>query len=319
MKLSVTFSETSPATHDTLIVEGKVAEGKNTVYQVFSPLHKANYALKVFEKTPANSIQYQKEQLISTLSHPNVIQHIPIQDEFSDVYAHLTEFAKYGDFFSLISRGILTKNEVLARTFFHQLIEGLEYIHSQGVSHLDLKLENLVLSSEFTLKIIDFDQSQLITDAIMTSGGTPVYRAPEVSYGTCQDLRAADIYSVGVILYILKTGEFPFIETFDERRRIRRACSHFMINNNEFWKNKAKSLGNERTFNEEFIELVNGMLECDVKKRFKINDIKSSKWFNGQVLDKKSLKIRMKASFANTKIKNCFNKSSYTQVDKKRD
>jgi len=319
MNISITFSDDLSFTEDTLLVKEKLSEGKTTVYQIYSPLNKANYALKVFAKTTANKILFQKEQLITTLSHPNIIKYIPIQHEFSDAYAHLTEFAKYGDFFSLVSRSILNRNEVLVRTFFHHLIEGLEYIHSQGISHLDLKLENLVLGADYMLKIIDFDQAQPIIDEIMTSGGTPNYRAPEVLSGTCQDLSAVDVYSAGIILYILKSGEFPFIETYDNTGRVKRCCSDFLKNNSEFWKNKAQLLGNEKIFNEDFIELVNGMLEYDPTKRLTIQDIKRSKWYKGQVLDNKSLRIRMKASWVNTKIKECYNKASYTQVDKTRD
>jgi len=71
----------------------------------------------------------------------------------------------------------------LCRTFFHQLIDGIEYLHSQNLAHMDLKLENLVLGDDFKLKIIDFDLAISLTDEKNDQyggAGTKNYRAPEV-------------------------------------------------------------------------------------------------------------------------------------------
>ena len=144
--------------------------------------------------------QYQNEKVLANFNHPNVIQYVPLKCNSPKFHGVATEVAKYGDFFDFVTKGCLN-TETLVRTYFHQLIAGIEHIHSQGFAHLDLKLENLMLGSQFTLKIIDFDQTQCLSEKEIKSAGTEGYRAPEVISGRCQNFKAADIYSAGVILY----------------------------------------------------------------------------------------------------------------------
>ena len=74
----------------------------------------------------------------------------------------------------------------LARTYFRQLIDGLEYLHSQGVRHLDLKLENLLIGDDYQLKIIDFDLSYMSGDTQILTRGSKFYRAPELRASQCR-------------------------------------------------------------------------------------------------------------------------------------
>jgi len=230
-------------------------------------------------------------------------------------FTTLTEFAKYGDFFDLVTKGFL-ESEILIRTYFHQLIEGLEYIHSQGVAHLDLKLENLMLGTDFQLKIIDFDQSQMITDKTLTSGGTIAYRAPEIINGNSTNFTAADIFSAGIILYAFKAREFPFVEKIvDNEYKDSRSYLTFAKNNRNFWRMKGYAKKDKFFYSEEFISLVNGMLHENPQKRFTIKNIKESKWYQGPVLDKLGLVFEMKLKCeATTKKRPIFKK---LQIDTK--
>ncbi len=300
-EITVTFSE-EPNTKHTLIVNKKLAEGKFKVYQVQTRSDRSKYALKMFPRNLNGSTQYKKEKIITKLKHRNVIQYVRMKCHDKEYYGLVTEYAKYGDFFEVVTKGLLN-NELLVRTYFHHLIEGVEYLHSQGVAHLDLKLENLMLGPGFILKIIDFDQAQPLSDQKITSSGTPSYRAPEVVKETCTNLAAADIYSAGIILYAMKAREFPFLEAEDPENRDPRCYWTFAKNNKAFWELK---LGMRRTkdfFSPNFIELVNGMVHPDPELRFKIKDIKASKWYKGRTIDPKSLKIIMKHQWKNV-IKN---------------
>lgn len=101
----------------------------------------------------------------------------------------------------------------MPRTLFRQLIEGMDYLHSNGISHLDIKLDNLVLSDDGLLKIIDFDAShQKDSGKKIISRGTKVYRAPEIRSSECENGFAADIYSCGILLFCFVMGRYPYLE-----------------------------------------------------------------------------------------------------------
>jgi serine/threonine protein kinase len=296
MEISVTFSN-QPDTKESLQVLKKVGEGKFAVFHAYCPSQKANYALKIFPKDAFGAAQYKKETSFAHLSHSNIIKQFPAtiagSEEDGSYYTVLTEFAKNGDFFDFIIYGG-SLLEILIRTYFHQLIAGLEYMHSQGACHLDLKLENLMLSSDFDLKIIDFDQAQPLTDKKLSSAGTEGFRAPEVLDESCENFCAADVYSAGVILYAFRTQEYPFAEVNNGRQTTLKQYPVFLKNNKSFWELRASQKGDETFFSESFKELINGMLQADVAKRFTIQDIKKSEWYNGPVLDAKSLKTEAK-------------------------
>jgi len=301
MEISVTFPN-RPTAKEALTYIKTLSQGKLEVYQVFSFCRQKHFALKAFPKSSFGTSQYQKEKLMFKLKHPNIIQRFPMTWQNDKFHAILTEFAKYGDFFSLVTKNILNK-EIYARTYFHQLIDGLEYIHSQGVAHLDLKLENIMLGSDFRLKIIDFDQAQLLTEKSISSGGTVSYRAPEVQDGTCCNLTAADIFSAGIILYALKAKEFPFTEKIESKCKDMNSYGAYIKNPAEFWKSKVELKGNEDLLSRDFIELIDGMLHPNPEKRFTIKEIKGSKWYKGTVLEYEKLKADMKIKLENVKEK----------------
>jgi len=304
MEISVSY-ENYPDSQDTLIIKKKLAEGKFVIYHAVSASKKTNFALKVFPKNSTGTAHYIREKAVCKLAHPNVIRYIPITTYQSKFHALISELAPNGDFFELVTNNFLD-TEFLMRTYFHQLVEGLEYIHSQGIAHLDLKLENLMLGSDYNLKIIDFDQAQAIKDERIKSAGTVGYRAPEVINRTCQDLQAADIYSLGVILYAFKAQEFPFVEVKrgGEEERVTLNNASFIEDNKGFWENRSEKKGERHFFSQELVYLLNGMMEMNPEKRFKLKDIKKSEWYQGPVLKGRSLLCEMRSKMQNFAEKN---------------
>ena len=116
------------------------------------------------------------------------------------------DFAPYGDFFDMVMTQQIPFTDKIARTYFHQLIDGLEYLHSQGVAHADVKLENLLVGEGFQLKIADFDNACINGQSYTTARGTAFYRAPELITNTCTNFYAADIYSAAIVLFLFKSG-----------------------------------------------------------------------------------------------------------------
>ena len=131
------------------------------------------------------------------------------------------ELVTGGELFDkIVSAGRLDEDK--ARFYFRQLVDGVEYCHKKGVCHRDLKPENLLLDENGMLKISDFGLSALYdgdadgnnsrSQLLHTTCGTPNYVAPEVLADKGYDGRTADVWSCGVILYVLLAGFLPFDE-----------------------------------------------------------------------------------------------------------
>lgn len=98
----------------------------------------------------------------------------------------------------------------------------MTHLHHYGVAHCDLKLENLVLDSSYLLKIIDFDTAKAKTDTLFKPKGTPCYRAPElVGIEEVFDYRKCDIYSAGIILFIMVCKSLPWKENDPQGEKLR--------------------------------------------------------------------------------------------------
>ena len=103
-----------------------------------------------------------------------------------------------------------------ARRFFQQIICAVEYCHRHKIVHRDLKPENLLLDERLNVKIADFGLSNIMTDGnfLKTSCGSPNYAAPEVISGKLYAGPEVDVWSCGVILYVMLCGGLPFDDEY---------------------------------------------------------------------------------------------------------
>ncbi|KAL0359122.1 UNVERIFIED_CONTAM: CBL-interacting protein kinase [Sesamum angustifolium] len=174
-------------------------------------------AIKVIDKEKVLKVglinQTKREIAVMRLiKHQNVMQLHEVMATKTKIY-FVIEFAKGGELFNKVKKGKLKENT--ARKYFQQLISAVSFCHNRGVYHRDLKPENLLLDENGTLKVSDFGLSAL-TDSkrqdglLHTTCGTPAYVAPEVIGRKGYDGAKADIWSCGVILFVLLTGYLPF-------------------------------------------------------------------------------------------------------------
>ncbi|XP_031404112.1 CBL-interacting serine/threonine-protein kinase 23-like isoform X3 [Punica granatum] len=171
------------------------------------------------EKVLKHKMIDQIKREISTMKlvrHPNVIRMYEVMASKTKIYIVL-ELVTGGELFDKIaSKGRLKEDE--ARKYFQQLINAVDYCHSRGVFHRDLKPENLLLDANGFLKVSDFGLSalpqQVREDGLLhTTCGTPNYVAPEVINNKGYDGAKADLWSCGVILFVLMAGYLPFEES----------------------------------------------------------------------------------------------------------
>nr|XP_043609798.1 CBL-interacting protein kinase 18 [Erigeron canadensis] len=174
-------------------------------------------AIKVIDKEKVSRVglvdQIKREiSIMKLVRHPNILQLYEVMATKSKIYFAL-EYAKGGELFDKVANGKL--KEQTARKYFHQLINAVDFCHSRGVYHRDLKPENLLLDENENLKVSDFGLSALAEskrqDGLLhTTCGTPAYVAPEVITRKGYDGDKADVWSCGVILYVLLAGYLPF-------------------------------------------------------------------------------------------------------------
>ncbi|TKW36607.1 hypothetical protein SEVIR_2G451500v4 [Setaria viridis] len=147
------------------------------------------------------------------IQHPNVVRLYEVMGSRAKIYIVL-EFVMGGELHDIVATSGRLKEDEACR-YFQQLINAVDYCHSRGVYHRDLKLENLLLDIAGNLKISDFGLSA-ISDQVKNDGllhticGTPNYVAPEVIDDKGYDGALADLWSCGVILFVLLAGYLPF-------------------------------------------------------------------------------------------------------------
>lgn len=170
-------------------------------------------------------------------------------------------------------------SEDIARTYFAQLLNGIEHVHNNGFVHMNLTPENLVFSKDFSLKITNFSCAKTIHSQ-MPKDPKPLkstsFTAPELlSFKQASVNCSSDLFSCGVILFAMVAGYAPF----------NYASSSDLYYNlilkrqfSTFWKQHER---HGRTFSESFKELVNGLLACEMTERLTISEVKGHSWFLG--------------------------------------
>jgi len=180
---------------------------------IFKPTGE-EFAIKVLNKEKIRkkmkNLALRENEIITKLNHINIVLVYCIINTKED-YFIIMEYCKLGELFDYIVK-YKRLSEEEASNFFYQLINGVEYIHSQGIAHRDLKPENLLLTEDKVLKIIDFGLSHEFEEEefLKTKCGSPSYAAPEIISKPNYNGFKIDVWCCGIILYAMLCGYLPF-------------------------------------------------------------------------------------------------------------
>jgi len=277
----------------------QITQTKCLIYKIISSKTQRVYALKLFDADDDDLMaHYQAEIRFLGLSHPNIVKIIDSEDHWDiqeletemNMKPILMEYCPNGDFHTFL-RKIGKLPDSVVRTYFHQLLSAIEYLHAYKVAHMDIKLENILLDENYQAKLCDFDLSRLFEEDIDLKG-TPLFRAPEVKQEVCTNPAAADIYSLGIVLFLMKTGGVhPHVEedTLNDGANL----YNLLYNDqSKFWKKQSelnKVDDDPSFFSEDFKTLFISMTRADPQQRATIKDIKNSAWYNSEILTSSQL------------------------------
>ncbi|OAD02267.1 hypothetical protein MUCCIDRAFT_120216, partial [Mucor lusitanicus CBS 277.49] len=209
--------------------------------------------------------------ILKKLNHRNVIKLYEVLDDPNDNSLYMVlEMAHKGVIMQIdLHQAATPYTESASRYYFRQMILGIEYLHCNDIVHRDIKPDNLLLSNNNILKIVDFGVSEMFVkgdDALKSTAGSPAFMPPELctaDRGGPISGKAADIWSMGVTLYCLVHGRVPF--SSEDLLGL-----HEMILNDpvQYSKNLSKNL----------IDLLQKLLEKDPSKRILMQDIRKHAW-----------------------------------------
>uniref|UniRef100_A0A3B3YX35 non-specific serine/threonine protein kinase n=1 Tax=Poecilia mexicana TaxID=48701 RepID=A0A3B3YX35_9TELE len=228
---------------------------------------KTEVAIKIIDKTQLDAVNlekiYREVQIMKMLDHPHIIKLYQVMETKNMLYL-VTEYAKNGEIFDYLAKhGRLSELE--ARRKFWQILSAVEYCHNRNIVHRDLKAENLLLDGHMNIKIADFGFANFFQpgEPLATWCGSPPYAAPEVFEGQQYEGPQLDIWSMGVVLYVLVCGALPFDGPTLPVLRQRVLEGRFRI---------------PYFMTEDCEHLIRRMLVLDPSKRLSLAQIKEHKW-----------------------------------------
>ena len=237
------------------------------------------FALKVIKKHK-NKINLSELILCRKLKHKNLINtlcyYVDPNKQFDYMIMEIGN-SNLMDFARKILKRLTLSESFLCMVAF-QALQGLAYLHRLNIVHLDIKPQNLIINDFLDIKIIDYsvsiDYSKYTKDIKMPYVGTPYYMAPEIINSEKvkrNDMQKIDLFSLGVTLYVLAFGEYPFdMSSGDSNEEMYQKIK-------SGWKVEDKN--NE--FSVHFIKFLNKLLEGDINKRMTIDEALDSYFIRG--------------------------------------
>lgn len=280
-------------------IENTIGKGNFAVVKLARHrVTKSQVAIKIIDKTQLDETNlkkvYREIQIMKLLNHPHIVKLYQVMETTSMLYL-VTEYASNGEMFNYLSNGALPEKE--ARRKFAQILSAVEYCHKRHVVHRDLKAENLLLDQSYNIKIADFGFGNYYTPGspLNTWCGSPPYAAPEVFEGKLYHGPQLDIWSLGVVLYVLICRALPFDGGTLPALRDRVLEGRFRI---PFF------------MSTECEHLIRHMLVKDPNQRYTIEQIKKHKWMQADPAVKTILAYNDEVKFEGDKILDEYNEQA---------
>ncbi|XP_045124344.1 calcium/calmodulin-dependent protein kinase type 1 isoform X3 [Portunus trituberculatus] len=260
-------------------------------------------AIKIIDKKALKGKEDSLEneiKVLRRLRHPNIVQLMDTYEDAEHVYL-VIELVTGGELFDrIVEKGSYTEKD--AADLIRQVLEAVDYMHEQGVVHRDLKPENLLYFSQdedSKIMISDFGLSKMEDSGIMaTACGTPGYVAPEVlaqkPYG-----KAVDVWSIGVIAYILLCGYPPFYDENDANLFAQILKGEFEFDS-PYWDEISDSAK----------DFIRQLMCVDVERRFTCKQSLNHPWISGNAASDRnihsSVSEQLKKNFAKSRWKQAY-------------
>lgn len=240
-------------------------------------------AMKIIKKEVNPMIRNQKEandkimnevKIMRRLRHPNVVNLVDCF-ETQDTVVIIMDYMEGKDLLHRIIHygGTKCLSESEAKFFFLQACNGLKYLHQNGITHRDIKPDNILLATmkgKTLLKISDFGLSKILTvETMKTVCGTQLYVAPEVLKGEKYSNKV-DIWSLGCLLFAMLSGSVPFSPEYkphDLNVQIKKGIYSF---HRGIWGNVSENAK----------QLISHMLQVDVQRRYSVDNVLAHKWLD---------------------------------------
>ena len=265
--------------------------------------------LKLSKKELSNIVKLidsNKNGIMKTNTKTYIIKYLVFEYECKE---DLLKYAFY-------NKGLEDGN--LSKYIFKNILKAVQNIHELGIFHLDIKLENILIDGEYNIKLADFGLAELkentINGKLKDFRGTYLYASPQMFQE--YDPIKADIFSLGISLFILVLGEPPFSNIKEKEKFFSGEKCNEKEKIKKFWKSHGKKC---KKLNQQFKNLFMDMISYEEEKRPSINELLLYPWFNDlKKYEKENLKIEVRirltqiSSFINKKLqKEKINKENY--------
>ncbi|XP_035793646.1 uncharacterized protein LOC118467355 isoform X4 [Anopheles albimanus] len=249
-------------------LEKTIGKGNFAVVKLASNvITNSKVAIKIIDKTCLDEENLAKTfreiSILKVLHHPHITRLYEVMESRNKIYL-VTEHAAQGEIFDhLVANGRMKEEE--AARIFSQIVSAVDYCHRHGIVHRDLKAENVLLDTDMNVKLADFGFSNTFVEGqpLRTWCGSPPYAAPEVFQGVEYDGPKSDIWSLGVVLYVLVCGALPFDGTTLHDLRSVVVAGKFRI---PFF------------MSQECEQLIRHMLVVEPERRYSLKQIAHHRW-----------------------------------------